>query len=668
LVWVLAIGGLLAGGWSSARADTVTIGDTPLTSSAPTLNGFAQNVPVFQGDAGGGYVLASPVDGTIVSWSFLSGGALQGDQFVLRVLRPQDMTGTSWTAEATSPAQAVTSAGGVDALQGPFAVGIPVKTGDRIALEPLASGDNMPLENPAGVAGDGFRTFLAPFADGSSASIDPNSTGDFGQLVPIQATVVPVPINIGLPVISGTPTVGNTLSCSPGAWSGAPTFTYQWLADGLPLAGATAPTHVIAAGEAGHALTCAVTATNVGGTATATSAPATPLGPPFNSALPAISGTARRFDTLSATPGLWTGGVSAFAFQWLRCGTAAGGDCAPVAGATGSSYVLTFADIGFTMRFQVTATNGVGPTTVTSAPSAIVQQGVIEARLSITPSYLGISTEGYTCTGLSVRLDGSGSVSPDGIAAYKISEVSLAADGVYEEDVALGAFDNSLAFEAGDMPEAEIQSRIIASFDQPTVLTTFGWSRLKLPFSAQNPSGGYQSFAVDPVGILLTVTDSAGATATAYGVVGFAQFYSDQSRAGCPRMTGHIAPLVSVVALLHEASVVSNAAGKPSALGTKLSCAQSVTCRGAISIGFLSANAAAKHRTKAPVVLARSFFAIAPHHRLSIRAPLTSAGVRVLASLRPGTTRRLALTIMNVGPTGNQLTRTSTIVVRKPRR
>jgi hypothetical protein len=92
---------------------------------------------------------------------------------------------------------------------------------------------------------------------------------------------------------------------------------------------------------------------------------------------------------------------------------------------------------------------------------------------------------------------------------------------------------------------------------------------------------------------------------------------------------------------------------------------QSVTCWGAISIGLLSAHSAAMHPAMAAVVFARSFFAIAPHHRLSVRAPLTPADVRYLASLRPGTSRRMRLTIRNVGPTGNQLTRASTIVVSR---
>jgi hypothetical protein len=90
-------------------------------------------------------------------------------------------------------------------------------TGSRWSL---SSDDNMPFENPSGVPGDGFRTFLAPFADGSSASIDPNNTGDNGQVIPIWATVVSAPINTALPAISGPPRRYDTLTATPGLWTG----------------------------------------------------------------------------------------------------------------------------------------------------------------------------------------------------------------------------------------------------------------------------------------------------------------------------------------------------------------------------------------------------------------------------------------------------------------
>jgi hypothetical protein len=82
------------------------------------------------------------------------------------------------------------------------------------------------------------------------------------------------PTNTTPPAISGSPAVGQTLSCTPGAWSGvAPKFAYQWLHDGSPIAGSTGSTYTLTAADAGHTLDCQVTATNSAGSATVKSAP-----------------------------------------------------------------------------------------------------------------------------------------------------------------------------------------------------------------------------------------------------------------------------------------------------------------------------------------------------------------------------------------------------------
>ena len=81
------------------------------------------------------------------------------------------------------------------------------------------------------------------------------------------------PVNSVAPVISGTPTQGETLSASPGVWTGFPypSFTYQWEADGSPIVGATSSTFVLTATEVGANITCDVTGTNTEGAATGTS-------------------------------------------------------------------------------------------------------------------------------------------------------------------------------------------------------------------------------------------------------------------------------------------------------------------------------------------------------------------------------------------------------------
>jgi hypothetical protein len=81
------------------------------------------------------------------------------------------------------------------------------------------------------------------------------------------------PANVGLPAITGTPAVGQTLSASTGVWTEFPTsYTYQWQrctsslpSSCSPIGGATASQYVIKAADVGKYLTVEVGAANAGG-------------------------------------------------------------------------------------------------------------------------------------------------------------------------------------------------------------------------------------------------------------------------------------------------------------------------------------------------------------------------------------------------------------------
>jgi hypothetical protein len=81
------------------------------------------------------------------------------------------------------------------------------------------------------------------------------------------------PTNTLLPAISGIAASGQVLTAFEGKWTGEPTFTFQWKADGTNIGGATGRTYTVVGGNAGKAITVAVTGTNGAGNATATSAP-----------------------------------------------------------------------------------------------------------------------------------------------------------------------------------------------------------------------------------------------------------------------------------------------------------------------------------------------------------------------------------------------------------
>jgi hypothetical protein len=92
---------------------------------------------------------------------------------------------------------------------------------------------------------------------------------------------------------------------------------------------------------------------------------------PSPKTLPTISGTAEVGITLVATRGTWNNKPTSFHFQWNRCDTA-GNACLAISGATAKIYTVTYGDIGHTLRASVTAHNGSGSTSASSAQTMIV--------------------------------------------------------------------------------------------------------------------------------------------------------------------------------------------------------------------------------------------------------------------------------------------------------
>jgi hypothetical protein len=133
------------------------------------------------------------------------------------------------------------------------------------------------------VASGGERGDLA-FVD-SKGGLDVSQASSYVRLTRTAGPSVfgTRPRNTSRPVISGTPMVGNALMCSTGAWTGAvAAYSYRWDRDGTPIAGAGSAGsagYTVVAADKGHTFTCAVTASNSAGSATATSDPVTVPGP-----------------------------------------------------------------------------------------------------------------------------------------------------------------------------------------------------------------------------------------------------------------------------------------------------------------------------------------------------------------------------------------------------
>jgi hypothetical protein len=130
----------------------------------------------------------------------------------------------------------------------------------------------------------GFGSSVALSADGNTALIGGYRDNSFIGAARVFMNGLAAPVNTGLPAISGTAQLGQTMSCSTGTWTGnpSPSFTYQWPRDGSGIGGATGSTYVVQAADQGHTLSCEVTATNSVGHQTATSlGMAIPPAPPI---------------------------------------------------------------------------------------------------------------------------------------------------------------------------------------------------------------------------------------------------------------------------------------------------------------------------------------------------------------------------------------------------
>ena len=203
------------------------------------------------------------------------------------------------------------------------------------------------------------------------------------------------PANTAPPTITGTPRVGETLTAQNGTWSNSPTaFQYQWQrcnASGgscVNVAGAVEKTYLLTSADAGRTMRVRVTGINAEGAVNARSAPTevvTPSAAPRNTVRPTIAGEPEVGQELTAEEGTWTNTPTAYAYQWQRCDVDVVA-CFAVVGATGKTYGVRAADVGFRLRVSVTARNANGAGSALSNPSGIVVPSVpiTNARPTVT--------------------------------------------------------------------------------------------------------------------------------------------------------------------------------------------------------------------------------------------------------------------------------------------
>lgn len=93
------------------------------------------------------------------------------------------------------------------------------------------------------------------------------SFASYCQNVIIESTAYnTVPVMTAMPTISGTASIGNTLTAATGTWTNTPTsYTYQWKRNNVNISGATSSTYILLDADVANKISVGVTASNASG-------------------------------------------------------------------------------------------------------------------------------------------------------------------------------------------------------------------------------------------------------------------------------------------------------------------------------------------------------------------------------------------------------------------
>src|SRR3954454_219192 len=294
--------------------------------------------------------------------------------------------------------------------------------------------------------------------------------------------------NTASPTVTGTPQVGTKLVSSKGTWSTKRlTFSYQWLANGVPIKGATAKSFVPTADQVGDVIRARVTASKAGAHAgTASSAPTDNVakGVFASTTPPVVSGTAQVGVQLSGTdPAIKP--ATSLEYQWIADGV-------PVDGATDPTFTPTADQLDAVLKLKVVArAPGYKTMRIRSAATDAVHPGTFKARRA--PSVSGVAQVDQPLTASPGKWSPAGKVSlqwlADGAAIPGATDTSYTpTPGVLRQQISVQVrvrepgYDDAVAT---SVPTAAVAPGTFLNTVPPTVT---GTPQVGLPLTAHKGS------------------------------------------------------------------------------------------------------------------------------------------------------------------------------------
>ena len=208
------------------------------------------------------------------------------------------------------------------------------------------------------------------------------------------------------PAIAGTAAAGRTLTAASGTWAGAGpiAYAYHWYrcdaagAHCVSARGLAAPSYALRARDVGKTIGLTITATDASGSAVAYASLVGPIAPArpllVSTAQPQVTGVAIEGKALQVTTGAWSPAPDAVTYSWERC-NANGRICAPIPGASASSYLVTAADVGHALLAVVHARFGTASQDALSTATAPALGGdAVGPTHTALPAVAGTLVEG----------------------------------------------------------------------------------------------------------------------------------------------------------------------------------------------------------------------------------------------------------------------------------